>query len=116
MKQRLLVMNGSRILQREQGDGQWENQRVEKANGVKPGIYNIYLSKQADKTKEYSGAIIHADKTKLYQMIGKDFVVHNKEDFEPNIPSIGQLKTISYDKQGKAVALVEGLLKTGLSR
>ena len=39
MKQRLLVMNGQKILQHEQ-EGRWQNDKVEKAGLVKPGIYN----------------------------------------------------------------------------
>ena len=48
--QRLLVMNGQRLLQSEQG-GQWNTDKVEKAGTIKPGIYNIHLSAQADKAK-----------------------------------------------------------------
>jgi hypothetical protein len=39
MKQRLLVMNGQCTMQQED-QGQWRNVKVEKARGVKPGIYN----------------------------------------------------------------------------
>jgi hypothetical protein len=41
MKQRLLVMNGQKIVQHEQ-EGRWLNDKVEKAGLVKPGIYNLY--------------------------------------------------------------------------
>mgnify|MGYP006389897645 CR=1 FL=1 len=35
MKQRLLVMNGQRIVQAEQG-GAWTNEKVDKAGALKP--------------------------------------------------------------------------------
>ena len=60
MKQRVLVMNGQRLLQNEQG-GQWATSKVDKAGAIKPGIYDIYLAGNADKAKTYAGVIVHAD-------------------------------------------------------
>ncbi|WP_232422343.1 KfrB domain-containing protein [Methylosarcina fibrata] len=51
---------GQRTLQNEQ-DGAWTNQKVDKAGALKPGIYNLYLAEQADKTKRYDGVIVHVD-------------------------------------------------------
>lgn len=48
MKERLLVMNGQRIVQAEK-DGAWTNQKVDKAGALKPGIYNLYTAQAADK-------------------------------------------------------------------
>ena len=117
MKQRLLIMNGSRIVQAEAG-GEWETQKVEKANGVKPGIYNLYLSSNADKTKSYAGIIIHSDNSNVYQQVGKEMITHNRSDFGKNVPNVGQLKAITYDTQGKAaIADAEVVsLKKGLKR
>ena len=103
MKQRLLVMNGQRIVQGEQEAGQWQNEKVEKANGVKPGLYNLYLATPADKTKAYAGVILHSDKNNVFQQIGKtNFITHSRTDFS-KVPEVGMLKSISYDEQGKAV-------------
>jgi hypothetical protein len=116
MKKRLLVMNGSRLVQFEQGDGKWQTETVAKANGVKPGIYNISLASQADKAKEYAGIILHSDKSTIYQQIGKNsYVSHNREDFG-KVPDVGQLKTVSYDSKGKAVVTEAATVKLGLSR
>lgn len=117
MKQRLLIMNGSRIVQAETG-GEWETQKVEKANGVKPGVYNLYLSSIADKTKSYAGIIVHSDKSSIYQQVGKEMITHNRSDFGKDVPDVGQLKAITYDTQGKAVvAEAEAIsLKRGLKR
>lgn len=100
MKQRLLVMNGQRLVQSEQG-GQWNTDKVEKAGAVKPGIYNIYLSRQADKTKAHDGVIVHADKDHVYQQVGKNFVMHNRSDFD-KLPEIGANASVKYDS-GRAV-------------
>lgn len=117
MKQRLLIMNGSRIVQAETG-GEWETQKVEKANGVKPGVYNLYLSIIADKTKSYAGIIVHSDKSSIYQQVGKEMITHNRSDFGKDVPDVGQIKAITYDTQGKAaVAEAEAVsLKRGLKR
>ena len=47
MKERLLVMNGQRIVQAEK-DGAWTNQKVDKAGALKPGIYNLYTAQAAE--------------------------------------------------------------------
>ncbi len=70
MKQRLLVMNGQKLLQSEQG-GQWATTKVEKAGAIKPGIYNIHLAMPADKVKSHDGLVLHLDKEHLYQQVGK---------------------------------------------
>jgi len=81
VKQRLLVMNGQCALQQED-QGQWRNVKIEKAKGVKPGIYNIYTATKADKTKEHLGMILFSDKITVYQQIGKgQYVVHERIDF-----------------------------------
>ena len=57
MKERLLVMNGQRIVQAEK-DGAWTNQKVDKAGALKPGIYNLYTAQAADKKQTHAGVIV----------------------------------------------------------
>lgn len=96
MKQRLLVMNGQKLVQNEQAAGKWETVGVEKAGGLSPAIYNIHLSQQADKTASHSGVIVHANKESIYQQVGRNFVQHSRADFD-KVPEIGSAKTITYD-------------------
>lgn len=115
MKQRLLVMNGSRIVQNER-DGQWHSDKVDKAGALKPGIYNLYLASQADKTATCSGVILHADRENVYQQVGKNYVMHARSDFD-KVPEIGGAKSISYDAHGKASVSAETVqLSRGRSR
>jgi hypothetical protein len=115
MKQRLLVMNGSRIVQNER-DGQWRSEKVDKAGALKPGIYNLYLASLADKTATCSGVILHADKENVYQQVAKNYVMHACSDFD-KVPEIGSAKSISYDAQGKARVSAETVqLSRGRSR
>ena len=106
MKQRLLVMNGQRLVQSEQG-GQWNTDKVEKAGAVKPGVYNIHLSTQADKTKTHDGVIVHSDKDYVYQQVGKQFVKHDRSDFD-KVPNIGNNSSVKYDS-GKAIVSVSSI-------
>lgn len=101
MKQRLLVMNGQKLVQDEKAPGNWETVGVEKAGAVKPAIYNIYRSQQADKAAAHSGVIVHADKECVYQQCGRDFVQHKRSDFD-KVPEMGSAQTISYSDLGRA--------------
>jgi len=100
MTQRLLVMNGQRILQTAQGSD-WSNQKVDKAGELRPGIYNLSGATKADRAKTHTGPILHADATSVYQGDARSIVAHARGDFG-KVPEIGSTKTISYDKAGKA--------------
>jgi hypothetical protein len=102
VKQRLLIMNGQCAMQQED-QGQWRNVKVEKARSVKPGIYNIYTARKADKSKEHSGVILYTDKTSVYQQVGKGlYVSHDRADFKKP-PEPGETMLITYSAEGKAV-------------
>ncbi|MEX3581622.1 MAG: IncP plasmid survival protein KfrB [Burkholderia sp.] len=117
MKHRVLVMNGQRIVQNEQTPGTWQNEHVDKAGQLKPGIYNIYSAAAADKGKAHEGVIVHADKQGIYQQIGKQFVRHDRSNFD-KVPEIGSAKSIAYDQStGRAqVAAASEKLGKKLSR
>ena len=109
MKQRLLVMNGQRLVQSEQG-GQWATDKVEKAGVIKPGIYNIYLSTKADKSQTHDGTIVHADKDHVYQQVGKQFVQHERSNFD-KLPDMGSNVSLKYD--GDKVQVAQSSVKLG---
>lgn len=112
MKQRLLVMNGSKIVQIGKKGG-WKNQKVGKAGDLKPGIYNIFNAKNADVSSSYSGLIVHADKDGVYQQVAKSFVTHRAESFSVE-PKVGSYINISYSAKGEAV--VESAQKLARTR
>jgi len=114
IKRRLLVMNGQRLVQSEQ-DGQWNTDKVEKAGTIKPGIYNIHLSAQADKANTYDGVILYADKNNVYQQIGKNFVKHDRTAFD-KVPEIGSNSSIKYDNNKAVVSSSTIKLSRGISR
>lgn len=96
MKQRLLVMNGQLLVQSEQ-HGAWSTDKVEKAGGVPPGIYNIYLAVNADKAKSHDGTILYVDNSCFYQQVGKSYVKHVRADFT-KLPEIGSNAKVAYDE------------------
>jgi hypothetical protein len=100
MKLRVIVMNGQRIVEAEE-DGVWKVEAVGKANKLPPGIYNLYLSEQADKRKRYDGIIVHISSSDIYQQTVDLIITHFRADFYQTLPSIGVRKIISYDAQGK---------------
>lgn len=105
MKQRLLVMNGHRLVQFEK-NGRWEIDRVEKAGLVKPGIYNIYLATDADRSGQYVGIIVHSDKEHIYQQIGTEFFRHDRERFR-TVPVVGENAIIKYMPSGNPVLIFQ---------
>ncbi|MFH0785164.1 MAG: KfrB domain-containing protein [Pseudomonadota bacterium] len=102
MKLRLIVMNGQRIVETEE-DGDWKIQEVGKAGKLKPGIYNLYSSQQADKSKRYDGVIVHLAGCYIYQQVGEIIVIHSLSDFYETLPEVGTNKSIVYDAQGKTI-------------
>jgi cell filamentation protein len=110
MKQRLIVMNGQRIVESEQADGNWHIDKVDKAQGITSGVYNLYASSQTDKTTEYAGIILHTDKIAVYQQVGKKMVKHQRQDFN-KVPEVGQVKGIRYNLQGMAVVVDAATVK-----
>jgi hypothetical protein len=114
MKQRLVVMNGQRLVQSEQGR-EWKTDKVEKAGSLKPGIYNIHLAVQADKSTAQDGVIMHADREYVYQKAGKTFVKHDRANFD-KVPDIGSNARIQYDGDKALVAPSPIKLGRGRSR
>lgn len=104
MKQRILVMNGQKILQNF-NDNEWKTAGVIKKaeEGIRPGIYNIYLAKKAETdNKVYEGLILYIDKQEglVYQQVNKEFITHKLELFS-SPPSIGKTVSIQYDNYEK---------------
>jgi cell filamentation protein len=114
MKQRLLVMNGQKLLQTERA-GQWEVDKVEKAGAIKPGIYNIYLSTPADQASAHIGVVLHADTQFVYQHVGKTFVRHDRASFD-QVPPLGANVSIRYHNDQAVVTAAAVKLGRKLSR
>ena len=102
-KLRMIVMNGQRIIQA-MVNNEWETtgtiKKVEE--GIKPGIYNIYLAQKPEDKKQYEGKILYIDKENevFYQQTGKDFIVHQLNAINGK-PVAGKDVMIEYG-EGKA--------------
>ncbi|EPG9766619.1 KfrB domain-containing protein [Escherichia coli] len=99
MKQRLLVMNGQRIVQTAESNGVFAGEHYKvtgKAEGLKPGVYNLYSAVEADKTKVLDGQIIHSDGEAVYQKVNTNLVKHNRASFD-KVPEIASIQSIMYD-------------------
>jgi len=112
-KQRIIVMNGRKILQT-QVNNKWEAtgtiKKVEE--GIRPGIYNIYLAKAPSDKHQYEGKIIHVDKENnvFYQQTNKHFIVHqlNAVDIKP---IAGKDVVVKYEGEKAALTQVDVLKK-----
>jgi hypothetical protein len=98
-KQRIIVMNGQKILQALVNDV-WETTgTIKKAEeGIKPGIYNIYLAKAPSDKDQYEGKILYIDKDNavFYQQVKKDFIMHKLIAVDGK-PVAGRDVAIKYD-------------------
>lgn len=103
MKQRLVVMNGQKLVQNE-GVGEWITAKVEKAGLIRPGLYNLYLASEADHGKVHEGLILYADTNHVFQQAGKILVKHAINAFE-TVPETGKLMQIRY-AEAKAQVIV----------
>jgi len=101
MKERLLVMNGQRIVQAEI-QGKWVTNKVDKAGALKPGMHNLYAAKSANKNEKVDGVILHSDDNKVYLKTNNKITAHSRKDFD-KVPSNGSNKSISYNEKGKAI-------------
>ncbi len=106
-KLRMIVMNGQKILQT-QNNNEWETVGTIKKvdEGIKPGVYNIYLAKTPVDKNQYEGQIIHVDKDNavFYQQVNKDFIVHRLNAVDGK-PVAGKDVVIAYD--GEKATLIQ---------
>ena len=109
----MIVMNGQRIIQA-LINNEWETtgtiKKVEE--GIKPGIYNIYLAKTPEDKKQYEGKILYIDKENevFYQQTGKDFIVHQLNAINGK-PIAGKDVAIEYDGQKAHLTQTDALKK-----
>ncbi|TXI39735.1 MAG: conjugal transfer protein TraO [Nitrosomonas sp.] len=110
-KLRMIVMNGQKILQT-QNNNEWETVgTIKKADeGIKPGVYNIYLAKMPVDKKQYEGQIIYIDKENavFYQQVKKDFIVHQLNAVDGK-PVAGKDVIITYDEEKATLTLIDTL-------
>ena len=97
MRKRLIVMNGQKLVQNGMS-GEWKTEKVKKAHGINPGIYNLYNAVDANISKDNIGEVIHIDKKDnvLYQKNESQYIKHILSCFD-KMPETGQLMNIKYE-------------------
>lgn len=99
-KRRLVVMNGHRVLQVLAGDD-WDIEKVDKARGVRPGLYQLFEAAEADPSRPAVGVVVHVDELQAYVQTDAGLVKHDLGAFD-HPPPLGGRIAITYDKQGRA--------------
>jgi len=99
-KQRLIVMNGQKIVQEPDENSEWQTvgtiKKIEE--GIKPGIYNIFTAREASPGEQYEGIILHIDKKNeiFYQKTKKEYIIHQLRNFSEKIIA-GRTVRIGYE-------------------
>lgn len=110
-KLRMIVMNGQKILQT-QNNNEWETVGTIKKvdEGIKPGVYNIYLATAPVDKNQYQGQIIYIDKENsvFYQQVKKDFIVHQLNAVDGK-PVAGKDVAITYDGEKATLTPIDAL-------
>ena len=110
IKQRLVVMNGQKIVETAQIDSDWKVDKIEKAGALKPGFYNLHTAKQADKNESHDGIVIHVNGDNVFQKTTSGLVKHNTQDID-KVPGSGIRAVIAY-VEGLAQVTTTGLKQT----
>lgn len=113
-KERLVVMNGQKIVQVERSPNEWTVEKVEKANGIRPGYYNLHGGGTVDKAKTVEGVVLHSDADTVYQLEGRAVVKHSVADFD-KVPDSGSAIAVNY-LEGRAVVTSPQKLARGKTR
>ncbi|PTN11862.1 KfrB domain-containing protein [Nitrosomonas aestuarii] len=112
-KLRIVVMNGQKIIQA-MVNNEWETTgTIKKAEeGIKPGIYNIYLAQKPEDKKQYEGKILYIDKENevFYQQTGKGFIVHQLSAIDGK-PVAGNDVVVEYDGEKTHLTQADALQK-----
>jgi hypothetical protein len=107
----MIVMNGQKILQT-QNNNEWETiGTIKKVDeGIKPGVYNIYLATAPVDKNQYQGQIIYIDKENavFYQQVKKDFIVHQLNAVDGK-PVAGKDVAITYDGEKATLTPIDAL-------
>lgn len=97
---RLVVLNGHRVLQVLAGND-WRIEKVDKARGVRPGLYQLSEAAEADGSKPALGVVVHVDELQVYLQTDAGLFKHDLAAFD-RPPPLGSRITVSYDSQGRA--------------
>jgi hypothetical protein len=114
MRKRLVVMNGHRVLQAEQAN-EWVNERVEKANGLAPGLYDLFDARPADRIAPTDGVLLMLEDGLVYQQTQAGLVSHERATFN-ELPTFGVDGTITYSAEGHAAFQVRSTAPSPASK
>lgn len=99
VKERLVVSNGSKRIERADEKGQWEIYKVEDKGNLNNGVYALHqaTSIRPDSKGLYAGTILHADKNSVYQDLGDRGIARFDVRAFAETPQIGRFTTIQYE-------------------
>lgn len=98
VKERLVVSNGSKRIERADEKGQWEAYKVENQGNLNNGVYALHQAKTvtSDSKGTYAGTIVHTDKQAVYQDLGEKGLARFDRHAFSDSPEVGRFTTIQY--------------------
>jgi hypothetical protein len=98
-KERLVVSNNSKSLERMDEKGQWESYKVSDKGNLTNGVYPLHQAKSIkyDTKGQYDGTILHADKNSVYQDLGDKGLVRYERHAFAQEPQIGRFTSIQFE-------------------
>jgi len=102
--ERLIIADGTRVHEK-RIDGGWREQDSEPQGSSPKGVYRLDTAREADPNSkdEYRGAVLHVDKSNVYQLGDDGQVTRHDRDRFKDTPSVGDNARIGYDKGQAAV-------------
>jgi hypothetical protein len=116
-KERLVVSNGSKRIERVDENSQWEAYKVEGKGNLSNGVYALHQAKaiRSDSKGMYAGTIIHTDKNSVYQDLGDKGIARFDRNAFSQTLEVGRFTAIQYEygraniNDGKALASVQAI-------
>jgi hypothetical protein len=98
-KERLVVANGSKSIERADNNGKWVTYKVEDKGNLKNGVYPLHEARaiKSNNKGEFAGTIIHADKNNVYQDQGEKGIARFDRQAFTQQPEIGRSTFINYE-------------------
>lgn len=105
MKQRILVLNGQRLIEQLEND-EWKTIKVAKAEELTGGVYNIFTARDGDTKQNHQGVLVHATKEELFLQCNFGFLKFDLPN-DIKLPAIGSHIKLSFDNNNLNVEKIE---------
>lgn len=101
MKQRILVLNGQRLLENFEND-EWKTIKTYKFNSLPGGVYNIFAARDGEKEKNSEGLLVHASENEFYLKSAFGMLKYEINEYL-KLPGIGSFIKVAFDENKQII-------------